>query len=81
MSTEESKTMSEICWFSPFHICNLGIQMFLGAPSAVDENIRAETTLEKLFKNMLFKENHFLCDTAKDIKILGNWSCIHSMEN
>lgn len=55
--------------------------MFLGAPSAVDENIRAETTLEKLFKNMLFKENHFLCDTAKDIKILGNWSCIHSMEN
>lgn len=55
--------------------------MFLGAPSAVDENICAETTLEKLFKNMLFKGNHFLCDTAKDIEILGNWSCIHSMEN
>lgn len=36
-------------------------------------NICAENTLEKLFKNMLFKHKHYLCDPAKDSKTLGTW--------
>lgn len=44
-------------------------------------NICAENTPEKLFKNMLFKHKHYLCDPAKDSKTLGTWLGMRSLGN
>lgn len=52
----ESKSVLEIFWFSPFHLCKLDIQVLSGKTSlsATDGKHMCRNTLEKQLKNMLF---------------------------